>query len=55
MRDVNSGWLLRYMHANGASFFFIAVYCTSSAACITAPTRRRAKSLWIIGVVICLI
>jgi quinol-cytochrome oxidoreductase complex cytochrome b subunit len=26
MRDVNSGWLLRYMHANGASFFFIAVY-----------------------------
>jgi quinol-cytochrome oxidoreductase complex cytochrome b subunit len=26
MRDVNSGWLLRYMHANGASFFFIVVY-----------------------------
>src|SRR5690606_14585669 len=26
MRDVNSGWLLRYMHANGASFFSIAVY-----------------------------
>ena len=26
MRDVNWGWLLRYMHANGASFFFIAVY-----------------------------
>ena len=26
MRDVNHGWLLRYMHANGASFFFIAVY-----------------------------
>src|SRR5688572_24916650 len=26
MRDVNQGWLLRYMHANGASFFFIAVY-----------------------------
>lgn len=26
MRDVNSGWLLRYLHANGASFFFIAVY-----------------------------
>ena len=27
MRDVNSGWLLRYMHANGASMFFIVVYC----------------------------
>jgi len=26
MRDVNYGWLLRYMHANGASMFFIAVY-----------------------------
>src|SRR5690348_10988726 len=26
MRDVNYGWLLRYLHANGASFFFIAVY-----------------------------
>lgn len=26
MRDVNFGWLLRYMHANGASMFFIVVY-----------------------------
>ncbi|TIP31562.1 MAG: cytochrome b, partial [Mesorhizobium sp.] len=26
MRDVNSGWLLRYLHSNGASFFFVAVY-----------------------------
>lgn len=26
MRDVQGGWLLRYMHANGASFFFIVVY-----------------------------
>ena len=26
MRDVNNGWLIRYMHANGASFFFIVVY-----------------------------
>lgn len=26
MRDVNSGWLLRYLHANGASFFFLCVY-----------------------------
>src|ERR1700721_4865797 len=26
MRDVNYGWLLRYMHANGAAFFFVAVY-----------------------------
>ena len=26
MRDVNYGWLLRYVHANGASMFFLAVY-----------------------------
>jgi quinol-cytochrome oxidoreductase complex cytochrome b subunit len=26
MRDVNNGWLIRYMHANGASMFFIVVY-----------------------------
>ena len=26
MRDVNYGWMLRYMHANGASLFFVAVY-----------------------------
>src|SRR3546814_12917452 len=26
MRDVNAGWLMRYAHANGASFFFIVVY-----------------------------
>jgi ubiquinol-cytochrome c reductase cytochrome b subunit len=26
MRDVNNGWLLRYLHANGASFFFLVVY-----------------------------
>jgi len=27
MRDVNYGWLIRYMHANGASAFFAVVYC----------------------------
>lgn len=26
-RDVNYGWLLRTMHANGASFFFVCIYC----------------------------
>lgn len=26
MRDVNNGWLLRYSHANGASFFFLVIY-----------------------------
>jgi quinol-cytochrome oxidoreductase complex cytochrome b subunit len=26
MRDINNGWLIRYIHATGASFFFICVY-----------------------------
>jgi len=26
MRDINNGWLIRYMHSNGASFFFILLY-----------------------------
>ena len=43
MRDVNYGWLLRYVHANGALMFFIGLYIHISAACIMAPTRRRAK------------
>nr|WP_272214213.1 hypothetical protein [Marinicella sp. W31]MDC2878008.1 hypothetical protein [Marinicella sp. W31] len=43
MRDVNYGWMLRYMHANGASFFFIAVYLHIARGFITGPTRHRAK------------
>ena len=43
MRDVNYGWLLRYIHANGASFFSWPSISISPAACITAPTRSRAK------------
>ena len=42
-RDVNFGWLIRNMHAVGASMFFLASTSTSSAASTTAPIRRRAK------------
>ena len=38
MRDVNYGWLLRYLHANGAAMFFLAVYIQMSAVSTTAPT-----------------
>ena len=44
MRDVNYGWLIRYLHANGASMFFVAVYIHIFRGLITAPTRRRARS-----------
>jgi quinol-cytochrome oxidoreductase complex cytochrome b subunit len=43
MRDVNYGWLLRYVHMNGASMFFIVVYVHIFRGCTTAPTRRRAS------------
>ena len=43
MRDVNYGWLLRYLHANGASMFFFAVYIHCSAACTTGHTRIRTS------------
>ena len=43
MRDVNYGWLLRYLHANGASFFFVAVYAHIVRGMYSAPTRIRAK------------
>ena len=41
MRDVNYGWLLRYTHMNGASFFFIAVYIHISVSYthLTLPTK----------------
>jgi len=44
VRDVNYGWLLRNMHASGASMFFLAVYIHMFRGCITDHTRSRAKS-----------
>jgi ubiquinol-cytochrome c reductase cytochrome b/c1 subunit len=40
MRDVNYGWLIRYLHANGASMFFIAVYIhpVRSSGSLASPT-----------------
>ena len=44
MRDVNYGWLLRYLHSNGAALFFLAVYIhIFRGPGITAPTNTRAN------------
>ena len=40
MRDVNYGWLIRYIHMNGASAFFIVVYIPVSYTHLTLPTKR---------------
>lgn len=52
MRDVEYGWLIRYMHAIGASFFFIAVYLHMFRALLYGSYRKPRELLWIIGMCI---
>jgi ubiquinol-cytochrome c reductase cytochrome b subunit len=52
MRDVEYGWLLRYMHSTGASLFFLVVYLHMFRALIYGSYRQPRELLWIIGVVI---
>lgn len=52
MRDVNWGWLIRYMHSTGASFFFIAVYLHMFRALMYGSYRKPRELLWIIGLII---
>ncbi|TIC10233.1 hypothetical protein E3Q13_04487 [Wallemia mellicola] len=49
MRDVNYGWLLRYMHANGASFFFIFVYLHIGRGLYYGSYRAPRTLVWSIG------
>jgi len=51
-RDVNWGWLLRYMHANGASFFFIAVYIHILRGVYYGSYKAPREILWLVGVII---
>src|SRR6478736_4975424 len=55
MRDVNHGWLLRYMHANGASFFFVAVYLHIARGLYYGSYKAPREILWILGVLIYLL
>lgn len=55
MRDVNHGWLLRYLHANGASFFFIAVYIHIFRGMYYGSYKQPRELLWILGVLIFLL
>jgi ubiquinol-cytochrome c reductase cytochrome b subunit len=52
MRDVNNGWLLRYMHSNGASMFFIVVYCHIFRGLYYGSYIKPRTYLWCSGVVI---
>ncbi len=55
MRDVNWGWLLRYLHANGASMFFIAVYIHIFRGLYFGSYKEPRELLWILGVIIFLL
>lgn len=55
MRDVNYGWLIRYMHANGASFFFIAVYIHIFRGLYYGSYKAPREVLWMLGLVIFLL
>lgn len=52
MRDVNNGWLIRYTHANGASFFFIVVYIHIFRGLYYGSYITPREALWCSGVVI---
>ncbi|MBN9077827.1 MAG: cytochrome b [Rhizobiales bacterium 65-79] len=55
MRDVNQGWLLRYMHSTGASFFFIAVYVHMFRGLYYGSYKAPRELLWILGCIIYLL
>ena len=55
MRDVNYGWFLRYLHFNGASMFFLAVYIHMFRGLYYGSYKAPRELLWMIGVVILLI
>ncbi|OYU69453.1 MAG: cytochrome b [Alphaproteobacteria bacterium PA2] len=55
MRDVNYGWLIRYVHANGASMFFLAVYVHMFRGLYYGSYKAPREVLWLLGCVIYLL
>jgi ubiquinol-cytochrome c reductase cytochrome b subunit len=55
MRDVNSGWLLRYGHANGATMFFVVVYLHIFRGLYYGSYKAPREMVWLLGVVIFLL
>lgn len=52
MRDVNYGWLLRYIHANGASMFFVMVYLHIGRGLYYGSYTKPREIVWGVGVII---
>ncbi len=55
MRDVNYGWMIRYIHMNGASFFFIVTYIHIFRGLYFGSYKEPRELLWMLGVVILLL
>jgi len=55
MRDVNYGWLIRYIHSNGASMFFVAVYIHMFRGLYYGSYKEPRELIWILGVAIYLL
>ncbi|MEH6359047.1 MAG: cytochrome bc complex cytochrome b subunit [Pseudomonadales bacterium] len=55
MRDVEYGWLIRYMHSTGASAFFIVVYLHMFRAMLYGSYRKPRELVWLIGMAIYLV
>jgi len=52
MRDVEWGWLIRYMHSTGASMFFVVVYLHMFRGLMYGSYRKPRELIWIFGVLI---
>jgi ubiquinol-cytochrome c reductase cytochrome b/c1 subunit len=55
MRDVNYGWLLRYLHSTGASMFFLAAYIHLFRGMYYGSYKEPREVLWILGVILLLL
>lgn len=55
MRDVTNGWLVRYIHSNGASMFFLTVYCHILRGLYYGSYAKPRELLWVSGVVLLLL
>ena len=55
MRDVEWGWLIRYMHSTGASFFFIFIYLHMFRSVLYGSHRKPRELMWVFGMIIYLL
>ncbi|MGD8383851.1 MAG: cytochrome bc complex cytochrome b subunit [Lysobacterales bacterium] len=52
MRDVDWGWMIRYMHTTGASFFFILIYLHMFRSLLYGSHRKPRELLWVLGMLL---